>query len=264
MAAPLGADELTLRMRAGQPLPAILGLFESDRAHAACRAIIARGGDAFAPSMGDIEALGGTHKIRDLRVVEAGLEVDVWRGHAATIRPGDLFLAVRARLSSARREGPRPPPQGPTGGLLRAGSIAAGYLAFGWAGAYGVAAAFGGGYRSSEPISPRLAEKLDVHTRSGVVFQIDGDKFGFGALGELRGDSDNQNVDRMCELLTHLNRVLIVDPYFPLWRPPPASHRIRLPNMVVNNDDPAFAFYSRWAALLYRHVVHGAATLPEL
>ena len=47
----------------------------------------------------------------------------------------------------------------------------------------------------------------------------------------------------------------VVDPYFTLWRPPPGVRRLRLPMMKINQDDPNFAFYSRWAALLYRHVM---------
>jgi hypothetical protein len=50
----------------------------------------------------------------------------------------------------------------------------------------------------------------------------------------------------------------VVDPYFPLWRPAPAFERLRLPLSRLNEEDPAFAFYSRWSALMYRHVM-GAA-----
>ena len=101
----------------------------------------------------------------------------------------------------------------------------------------------------------QTSDKLDVHTTDGSVFQIDGDKFGYSILGDLRGHSDRHNMDQMFELLAHLAPDAIVDPYFKLWTPPAGHHRLRLPDMKANNDDPAFAFYSRWVALLYRHLL---------
>ncbi len=72
---------------------------------------------------------------------------------------------------------------------------------------------------------------------------------------QARFSSDNVNIDRMCELMSHLAPDAVIDPYFSLWSAPPGYQRLRLKNMRINNDDPAFAFYSRWAALLYRHVM---------
>ena len=47
----------------------------------------------------------------------------------------------------------------------------------------------------------------------------------------------------------------VVDAYYELWRPPPGFQKLRVPGMKGVRDDPSFAFYSRWAALTYRHVL---------
>ena len=65
------------------------------------------------------------------------------------------------------------------------------------------------------------------------------------------------DMDAMLELLKHLAPDEIVDPYYSLWKAPPGYQRLKIEKMKINNDDPAFAFYSRWAALLYRHVLTG-------
>ena len=96
-----------------------------------------------------------------------------------------------------------------------------------------------------------------MHTADGRVFQIDGDKFGFAVLGDMKGHTDNENMDKMLELLDHLTPNAIVDQYFKLFKAPTGYKRLRLDNLSVNNDDPAFAFYSRWTALMYRHVMGG-------
>ena len=53
-------------------------------------------------------------------------------------------------------------------------------------------------------VAPRRvisSHKLDIHSTAGAIFQVDGDKFGYGILGEMRGYSDKTNMDSMCELL---------------------------------------------------------------
>lgn len=126
-------------------------------------------------------------------------------------------------------------------------------------GAAGLALSFGRGYaanaRDAVVRSIQTSDKLDIHTKDGKVYQIDGDKFGFQVLGDLRAHTDKANMDQMCELLSHIAPDEIVDPYFSLWKPPAGHHRLRLPEMRRNNEDPAFAFYSRWAALMYRYLM---------
>jgi hypothetical protein len=140
-------------------------------------------------------------------------------------------------------------------------------MALGVRGAFGVALAL----HAQDPMDPDTyqalpiitqpqsmpSHKLDLHLRDGSVLQIDGDKFGFRILGAMRAMSDNVNIDRMCELFVHLNSNVVVDTYFGTFLPPTGHHRLKLPMMHLNDEHMAFAFYSRWCALMYRHVING-------
>ena len=253
-----GLDELTLRLRLGIAPPTIVGILESVNAHNAVKAIVKSGGDAFMATLDDLAALGPTRKIKDLRLENGLLAVELWRGPSEVIRPTDVEVVVRVRLSEevVTREGLS------AVNVLLASTTnprTAG-LVYGWGlgGAYGMTLGVYGAWQAGSFAPQRdlqLSHRLDLHTVDRRVFQIDGDKFGYRILGELRGNSDNVNIDRMCELMTHLAPDAVIDPYFSLWSPPPGYERLRLPYMRINNDDAAFAFYSRWAALLYRHVL---------
>jgi hypothetical protein len=61
-------------------------------------------------------------------------------------------------------------------------------------------------------------------------------------------------MDKMLELLKHLAPTAVVDEYFRLWKEPPRFEKMRLPLMKINQEDHAFAFYSRWAGLMYEHL----------
>lgn len=253
-----GLDELTLRLRLGIAPPTIVGTLASVDARGAVKALVKNGGDAFAVTLDDLAALGPTLKIKDLRLENGLFAAELWRGPDEVIRPADIQVVVRVRLSEKiiTREGLT------AADMLLASTTnprTAG-IVFGWGlgGAYGMSLGVYGAWQAGGFTPERdlqLSHKLDLHTVDGRVFQIDGDKFGYRILGELRGDSDNVNIDRMCELMTHLAPDAVIDPYFSLWSAPPGYQRLRLKNMKINNDDPAFAFYSRWAALLYRHVM---------
>ena len=257
-------DEPTTRLRLGREPPMIVGQVDTAAARAAVRSILDFGGDAFAPTLDDLAALGGTLKIRDLRLARGDIEIDLWRGLSTTIRRDQVQILVRAHLRSTER---RPP-------VVRPGPVYAGLgvnpyfgdvsavagIAAGGALAFRAAYLANAGSLGERRLS--TSDKLDIHTTDGSVYQIDGDKFAYGILGDLRGHGDKANMDSMCELLGHLAPDEVLDPFFPLWHPPPGYERLRLPGMKINGDDPAFAFYSRWAALLYRHVLAPGGDAP--
>ena len=253
-----GLDAPTLRMQLGRPPPMIIGQLDPAAARRATEAIIRHGGDAFAPLLSQIAALGPTLKIRDLRLGGEGIEVDLWRGPPATIDPRDIQIIIRGTMSESKIAG-----RGLTALDVLGASSAnprTAPLAIGWGlgGAYGLAFGLYVSWQAGEfkpERSLHTSHKLDFRTADGRVFQIDGDKFAYAVLGALRGYSDNENIDKMCEFFVHLNPEAVVDPYFRLFRPPPGYRRLRLPDMKINREDPVFAFYSRWAALMYRHVM---------
>jgi len=203
-------------------------------------------------SMNDIESLGPTFKIKDVRIESSGLTFECWRGDLVVIDPVNIDLIVRASLRENQTRASSITTL--SGQNVDATQPMTGYGLQGWA----IREEAANNFRdwSAADRTVKTSHKLDVHVQSALglagVYQIDADKFAFRILGDLRGHSDNVNIDRMCEFFQHLNPNVIVDAYFPLWKPPPGAHRLRLPMMQYNKDDPSFAFYSRWATLIYR------------
>jgi hypothetical protein len=228
-------DAPTLRLRLGREPPLVLDASPPDVAQRAAATIVDGGGDAFTFTFADLEALGPTLKIRDLRIVEGGMEVDLWAGPSTTLRRERIDLLVRATVGEQVHREVLPDRithiPGHSSSITRRVRAAR--------------------ERKTEHV---FSEKLDIHTSDSSVYQIDGDKFAYHALGQLRGHGDKANMDAMCELLSHLAPDEVVDEYFSLFAPPPGCERLQLPSMARNADDPVFAFYSRWAAILYRHV----------
>jgi hypothetical protein len=223
-------------MRLGQAPPMVLERVEPAAARAMMAALVAAGGDGFTFGLEDLEALGPTLGIKDLQVAEGALAIDLREGLSTTLTLERIQVLVRAHLS--RTVTKRVPPKLTSPQLRHRtwDSIKA-------------------EIESSVVRDVATSDKLDLHAADGTVYQIDGDRFAFKALGDLRGHSDKTNMDAMCELLSHLCPHAVVDTYFKLWRPPPGYQRLELPNMKANREDPAFAFYSRWSALTYRHVM---------
>jgi hypothetical protein len=253
-----GLDETTLRMRIGQAPPAILAMMPQAGAHAAAKVVRRAGGDAFAPTMGDIETLGETIKIRRLLPAGSAFRAELWNGGSLHLDGSSIEIVIRARLSDTKLT-----PQPSTLVSTTTDSLMNPYLGTGWAlgGGYGLALGFAASYSeimATPEMRTRTSEKLDIHLADHRVLQIDGDKFGFEILGVNKGLTDNINIDRLCEVFIAAAPHAIVDPYFSLWKPPPDVRRLRLPRMTINKDDPAFAFYSRWAALMYRHMLGNA------
>ena len=244
-----GLDEQTLHLQLGKQPPAILGLYDSAQCRTVIESVVKHGGDAFASTLSEVEELGANHKIRDMQFENGILRVVLWRGSDVTIEPKDIQILIRAKLSQTQT---KPPP------VVRSNHLRSAHMGFALGGAYGMTHALYA-FRDVSTLSWdktfTSSDKLDIHLVDGTIYQIDGDKFGFQILGDQRGYSDNENIDKMCEFLARLAPDEIVDPYFSLWSPPPGHGRLRIPLRKINNDDPAFAFYSRWAALMYRHVV---------
>jgi hypothetical protein len=253
-----GLDEATMRVRVGQQPPAILATIPREQAARAAVAIRRAGGDAFAPTMFDVESLGETFKVKRMFPSGGGFRAELWNGGTRDFAGPEVEIIIRARLSETKAA-PRPSALA----AAASDSLMNPYLGTGWAlgGGYGLALGFAATYSeigATTERSSRISEKLDIHLRSREVLQIDGDKFGFEILGTTKGLTDSTNIDRLCERFISASPDAIVDPYFSLWKAPPDVKRLRLPRMLANREDPAFAFYSRWAALMYRHMLEGA------
>ena len=232
-------DIASMRNRVALQPPMVLGSIGRAPGLRLCDAIRARDGDAFCCSLSDLEALGPTLKIRDLELVDGDLGVTLWRGPETIIRRESVRCLVRAHLSESVVI--RTPHNARVSQLHFVGHMPP-----------SVRDQF---IRDATSRRVRTSDKLDIHTDDGSVFQLDGDKFGYRVLGDMRGHSDKANMDRMFELLQHLAGQAIADMYFPLWKPPPGFDQLRIPHAKLNRDEPDFAFHSRWVARMYRHIL---------
>ncbi len=231
-------DRATLNLRLGQKPPMVLDRVDPAAAAAMIAALIERGGDGFAFTLDDLARLGPTMRIADLAVGEGTLDIKLHDGLETSIRSATVDVIVRARI--VRTVTTINPVRLPMSMSSRPN-------------------------RSIESVKDEIrrqttkdvqtTELLDLHTNDGSVYQINGRRFGYQALGAMRGHGDKANMDSMFELLTHICPDAVPDTYYELWRPPPGYQKLRVPGMKGTRQDRALTFYSRWAALTYRHVM---------
>jgi hypothetical protein len=259
----IGTDVPTLRFAAARSTPSIIATLPADACEAGRRAIHAAGGDAMCVSLAELESFGDTRKIRSIAVRPGRLDLVLWRGESRheQVSLASIDVVVRATIKRVGRR------------------------SFDTAGGDGINVAplprslrrSGFGFLDSAPERPEwsdlattggmpvpakqidLSEKLDMHAADGRVYQVDGDKFAFAVLGDLRAPSDRPNMDALCDLLAHLAPHAAIDRYFELFRAPPEFERLRVARAAINADDPAFAFYSRWTAVITRRLLSGGA-----
>lgn len=231
-------DLPTLRLRLGQAPPMVLERVKPAAATGMIDALVAAGGDGFAFTLDDLAALGPTLGIKELSAVEGALEVELREGLQTRLDFSTIQIIVRAHLRETVVKRREPPIFPSTVRPMRTmDSIKA-------------------EIESSVTRDVQTSDQLDIHTTDGSIYRIDGDRFGFGVLGELRGHGQKANMDSLLDLLCHLCPDAVVDTYFKLWRPPPGHEQLRLPE-GSESGSPAFDFYSRWAAISYRHVMTG-------
>ncbi len=235
-----GLDQATLNMRLGQRPPMVLERVDPSPAAQMIRNLVVSGGDGFLFTLDDLAGLGPTLGISDLSVTEGAFDLELRAGPQTRLRFDTIEVLVRAQLARTvthRREPPRPEMH--LGRRMRSWDSIKAQI------------------ESSVTREVETSDKLDLHTTDGSVYQVDGDRFAYLALGALRGHGDKANMDSMCDLLSHLCPDAVVDTWYTLWRPPPGHDKLVVPSMTAARDDPAFTFYSRWAALTYRHILAG-------
>ena len=251
-------DHATLRLRMKQEPPFIVGGMAPELAAQTVREIRRSGGQAMAMTMSEITALGETHKVRDVRIAPFGVEFEVWRGSTDRIDPATIDVLVLASIATQTMQRRADNASGAIGGHALAGMMIGGP---GLAMTLGAFTAVEHAISGASGIDRHTSQsfKLDIHIKPPVapprVYQIDGDKFAFGVLGDLKGHSDFINTKKMLELFAHLAPQAVIDQYFGLFKAPSGHHRMVLPGPKHKREDPAFAFYSRWAAIMYRQLL---------
>lgn len=247
IAAASGLDEPSLALALRRTAPAIVAETDGSRAAAAVGAIRDLGGEALAPTLTDIASAGAPIVVRELRVEPGAFDVEARSGPRTRIDVKNLQSIVRGSVKTTQRA------------TLDEIHDAARRAAHVHARRH-VTSAATGAHRAAKDAAARGGRVshrhfIDLHTHNGLVFQIDGDRFAWSALGDLRGGADGVNAAKMCELLTHLAPHAILDECFARWNPPASTSRLRLDGVDAAYRD--FAFYSRWIARIHRSLVQG-------
>ena len=232
-------DPGTLRITIGPQAPSAIGSLESGEAQHAAEHVEQMGGSARSVTLEDLAALGPTINVRDLAVSEERFELKLSDDRSVALEFADLQLLVRGRLRIAEKV--------PVSSRVRLDSLT-----------------IANPIRRKALIenappqqreSFKTSEKLDLHVSDGRIYQLDGDRFLYGVLGDSKEYSDIANMNKMFDLISHFATQAIVDDFFKIWVAPPGVRRFRIPGMKAYREDTGFAFYSRWAALMYRHVM---------
>lgn len=175
-----------------------------------------------------------------------------WRGEPRAFDAVDIAVLVRASLRATE-----------TKSLEQGGSglMSLAVNPYG-TGAGAVAADLAGDLEmlsSARQTRLTLTEIIDLHLVDGTRIRLNGDKFSFDVLGDKRGYTDKQNMDKLAVLLSEQAPHAAVDLNFRSFRVPPdlfsslnkthGSGRIRR-----KAEAPGFDFYSVWLALMYHHL----------
>ncbi len=261
----LTTDLFTIRQQCKQAPPCIIASLPMAEAQTALQLLRHLGCTAFAPSLDDLLALGPSIQIKSIRLDANGILLESWREGTQIIQPQDIDVIINAKIKDQIKK-PALNDESTTHFLSKPiVNQALTGMAEEWYSArveqrpaeilrefdYVPKAA------PAQRTSPKCVCKLDLHTTSGsdhTVFHVNADKFSFDILGQEKGLADSVNIDKLTELFAALATNAAIDPFFEFFKPPPDHHQLRIPKRGINNDHPVFAFYSRWAALMYRYL----------
>lgn len=249
----LGMDGYLARQAVRRGLPQVVLRTDVDKAEAALDAFHAVGVLAFAPTQSQLDERADFHAAKRL-IAGSGATylVEAWRGEPRTFDAARTFLLVRASLR-ATETGPMPD-QGST--FATAATMAITGVP------KGVHTEFVGDLDSSAGRKrTAVTEIIDLHQADGTRIRLNGDKFSFDVLGDSRGYTDRDNMDKLAVRLSEQASRAIVDLDFRQFRCPPGILRTyyqsALGRVRRTVEAPAFDFYSVWVALMYRRMSRG-------
>ena len=255
----LPLDLYTLKLQLKAIPPNIIASIPLPLAEKSLELLRFLGCTAFAPTTNQLKQLGPTRKIKEIHLNPQGLNFELWRSNPTTINPENIDVIIKAKITTTTKKKPFSTDRGPLY-LSQADTIGPlGAVALDWMNhdEYD-------DNQSAEWDAPPFSKssahgktshwKLDIHTTTNTVYQIDGPKFAFNFLGSSKDVSELTNINQTTDFLTNLAPLAIIDTFFDSFNAPPDSQSFRIPGNLLSKDDPTFAFYSRWAALVYRYL----------
>ena len=248
----LGMDGYHARQAVRRGVPQVILRTDVDKAEAALDAFHAVGVLAFAPTQSQLDERADFHAAKRL-IAGSGATylAEAWRGEPRTFDAARTFLLVRASLRSTEKKSIVD--QGSA--FAAAATATSGMPPIGHTD-------FEGDIASSIARSrTTLTEIIDLHQADGTRIRLNGDKFSFDVLGDARGYTDRDNMDKLAVRLSEQASRAIVDLDFRQFRCPPGILRTyyqsALGRVRRTVEAPAFDFYSVWVALMYRRMSRG-------
>ncbi len=245
LVASAGIEPYDARLAAAKDAPCIVGLIDEATAGHVTGALAGYGVTCFAPTAATIRSIPPTLFARRIERQTGGsgqgFKIETWSNQRASISGRDIYLIVRAKL---RKRGLGP----------ERTEVDINY--------YGAAAGPGPGMVTVSEHSKRdprtsIRDILEVYDRRGARFRVDGSKFNFDVLGEMRGHSDNENADRVALMVAGTNPDALVDMAFTEFSCGPQLAKRFLepltgPDRMRFELDPTFELYSKWCFLMHK------------
>jgi len=247
----VGMDRFLAEQAVRRSVPGILRRMDLPDAKRALATLREAGAVAFGPKQSAFENRADFHAAKRL-ISGSGTSflAEAWRGEPVVFDAADITVLVRASLRTTKagpieRESPGVAPI-----VLNPYTHNAGRVASDLADEVEQAAA--------RQTRLNLTEIIDLHLADGSRIRLNGDKFGFDVLGDKRGYTDKQNMDRLAVLLSEKAPRAVVDLDFRTFRVP-ADIQAQLSTAHrgparIRTESQAFEFYSVWAALMYHHL----------
>lgn len=189
--------------------------------------------------------------------------VEPWRGEGDVLLASRIALLVRATLRTVESRNEHAPSSWRSAAASR-------YMVGGVGGAaLSRAMEADGAGESARSTRVRTTEILDVHLADGRCIRVDGDKFSFDVLGEARGVSDRENMDRLAARLRGDAPHAAFDADFSRFACPAQFLDERTWGGARlsgrrSSEHRAFDFYSAWLAGLRQALAAGQKSRREV
>ncbi len=242
----LGMSPPDARLAARRDAPVVVARVDASRAQEIEDRLAETGLMGFVPTARDLASFTEPLRVKRMAVEAGVFVIEPWRGEAARFAVRDLRMIVKgaAVLSSTRVSS-----YGGSGARNAAAYMVGGIVA--------VAASASMGSGSVRSTREQRTEIIDLTFGGDQRVRFSSDKLSFDMLGESKGMTDRENMQRLGELLRFLAPRATFDDGFSGFSCPAefvtgfqqVSDRSSL---RVRSDAGAFDFYSAWIVLLAR------------
>ncbi len=250
-----GLDPFMARQRVAHGIPGVLLRIDEVAGRDMIERLEQAGAMAIGLSPAQVAAAPEPHKAKRLVEAQGAPEpmymVEPWHGEHEGLLCKDVFLLVRGKIDRSRVRVNTAFVDGAGGALSTSMST----------GALGGAMPLGmTGSHPTRSTTIKFTYIIDLYTRSGRRVRIDADKFNFDVLGDEKGLTNLDNIDKLALRLATQCKGAMVDTGFAHFRVAPELDRhvardLAGTAITKRDEGPAFELYSVWSWCLYRRLM---------